>query len=154
MAEGKINAAEDGKILQDNFGPSARELRLQRTFIFQEDNDPKHLAAVAQKWFEDNRGGWNSEWPSQSPDLIPMENLWLDLKRLRDVEQFGSKTALSVDCGQRWIYWMEDGFMQSLLLCNRFLTLTHRVIEIGLIFFSVNKKTTCFVDYDLFTKKR
>lgn len=70
--EGKMNAVKHRKIL--------KELRLRTTFDFKLDNNPKHLAKTPQKWFKSNN--FNVlEWLSQSPDLYPIENLWLDMKR-------------------------------------------------------------------------
>ena len=45
-----------------------------------EDNAQPHTAANTQKYLEDSRIQ-TIDWPPQSPDLNPIENIWLRMKR-------------------------------------------------------------------------
>jgi transposase len=45
----------------------------------QEDNDPKHTSKLAVNW-RVNNGIEKIDWPSMSPDIAPIENVWQLLK--------------------------------------------------------------------------
>ncbi|EFN84665.1 Transposable element Tcb1 transposase, partial [Harpegnathos saltator] len=45
----------------------------------QKDNDPKHHSRLCSRWKEEN-GITVLQWPSQSPDANPIENIWSAMK--------------------------------------------------------------------------
>ncbi|XDV15071.1 hypothetical protein PO909_015214 [Leuciscus waleckii] len=97
--EGKMNAAMYRDILDENLLQSALDLRLGRRFTFQQD--PKHTAKITKEWLHNN-SVTVLEWPSQSPDLNPIEHLWRDLKMAVHQRLPSNLTELERICKEEW----------------------------------------------------
>ncbi|KAG2464911.1 TCB2 transposase, partial [Polypterus senegalus] len=99
--EGKMNVAKYRDILDKNLLQSAKDLRLGRRFTFQQDNDPKHTTKITKEWLHNN-SVTVLEWPSQSPDLNPIEHLWRDLKMAVHQRLPSNLTELERICKEEW----------------------------------------------------
>ena len=48
--------------------------------IFQQDSAPCHIARIVKQWLAEP-GVQLLDWPGNSPDLNPIENLWVSIKK-------------------------------------------------------------------------
>ena len=94
---GIMNSMKYQDILNLNLAAPARKLKLGRRWIFQQDNDPKHMSKSTQKWLTEHKIKL-LPWPSQSPDLT----LWAELKRRVHKRGPGTLDDLERFCKEEW----------------------------------------------------
>jgi transposase len=78
---GRMNACRYLETLREHFIPFYHRMveKYGPGVVMQEDNAPWHTAKVVRKYMT-KQGIPRLQWPPQSPDLSPIENLWKQIK--------------------------------------------------------------------------
>ena len=99
--EGRMDSTKYQQILEANITPSVKKLKLKRGWLLQQDNDPKHTWKSTMDDLKRHKLKV-LEWPSQSPDLNIIENLWVDLKRAVHARRPKNIAELEAFCKEEW----------------------------------------------------
>lgn len=97
---GIMRSEEYRNILSDVMLPYA-SWEMPLAWVFQHDNDPKHTSKLVKQWIS-SENLCMLDWPAQSPDLNPIENLWEIVKRKIGNKIFKKPEDLYVHLKEQW----------------------------------------------------
>ncbi|CAB5369723.1 unnamed protein product [Rhizophagus irregularis] len=78
---GSVTGQTHAQVINDFVVPTLHTHFPQGNGIFQEDNAVPHRSGVATAARE-NAGIVTLDWPAQSPDINPIENIWAEMKMM------------------------------------------------------------------------
>jgi len=84
------------------------------TTIFMHDGAPCHRSKIVKKFLGENRVK-TLDWPGNSPDLNPIENLWAKMKDLVAEKQPSSGKALINTIKEVWVKEISTDYCSSLI---------------------------------------
>ena len=96
-----MDGAKYRNIIEGNLFQSSKDLRQGWRFTFQHGNNPKDTAKATLEWFKGKHLNV-LEWPSQSPDINPIENLQYCLKVAVHQQNPSDQKELEQFCLEEW----------------------------------------------------
>lgn len=111
------NAVNYVNLLEETMLPTVRTVYPREeipVFSYVQDNCPVHTARVVSHWFDRHEGEVTLiPWPSRSPDLNPIENLWGLMIQIWNNRNERTKEAIERHCNEIWDY------MRGTDICSR-----------------------------------
>jgi transposase len=120
IMEGTYNSAKNTDMLGKCLLPF-----MQPDWVFMQDNASIHRSLHTKKWIDDSQIKV-LEWPANSPDLNPIENLWGLLARAvyANGRQFNSREELKSEVLKQWDLMCEE------TLTTLVKSMPNRIIEV------------------------
>jgi transposase len=89
---------------------------------FQQNNNPKHRSALFKDFMSTNQINWWEDWPSESPDLNPIEMVWNLMKCRLAKKSLQTKEDLEAALQE---FWSTDLTVEH---CNCFIDHLYKVL--------------------------
>lgn len=70
--------------------------------VLQQDGAPCHTAHIVKNWFSESEVEYIPDWPANSPDISPIENLWAIVKGKLRNEDTSTVTSLESALRRAW----------------------------------------------------
>ena len=102
LYDGRLNSLRYIDILDDNLQASRDLFSLGDELIYQQDNAPCHTAGIVTDYFVQNQVEI-MPWPARSPDLNPIENLWVWIDRKLQTKVITNKDQLNEAIREAWL---------------------------------------------------
>ena len=98
--KGWVDSIKYQRMMEEDILPLLRK-KLGRSFILQQDNAGPHTSNSTMNFFEQEKVEL-LEWPSQSPDLNPIENVWAWLQAQINKKSFQNIRELEHEIMELW----------------------------------------------------